>query len=88
MRRFALLLVTIVSLLGLPQQVRAQSGVEVTDVRMFFEFGQYVTIQARIVSPVPVLSAIKRQRAAPRRFSHEIVQWTGIIPGQVGHQYG
>ena len=54
MRRFALLLVTIVSILGLPQQAQAQSGVAVTDVRMFFEFGQYVTFQARIVSPVPI----------------------------------
>jgi len=57
MSRLALLIVITVSLLGLPQQAQAQSGVDVTDVRMFFEFGQYVTIQARIVSPVPVLSA-------------------------------
>lgn len=57
MRHFALLIVISVSLLGLPQQARAQSGVEVTDVRMFFEFGQHVTFQARIVSPVPIINA-------------------------------
>jgi len=57
MRRLALLIVMTVSILGMPQQAWAQSGVEVTDVRMFFEFGQSVTFQARIVSPVPVLSA-------------------------------
>jgi hypothetical protein len=57
MRHFVLSLVMAVFLLGLPQQVRAQSGIEVTDVGVFDDFGQHVTFQARIQSPVPIQSA-------------------------------
>ena len=60
MHRFALVAQTIVMavlLLGLPQQARAQSGITVTDVGVFDDFGQHVTFQARIQSPVPIQSA-------------------------------
>lgn len=57
MRRFAFSIVMAVFLLGLPQQARAQSGIEVTDVGVFDDFGQHVTFQARIRSSVPIASA-------------------------------
>ncbi|MBN1453695.1 MAG: hypothetical protein JW963_21955 [Anaerolineales bacterium] len=60
MRRFALVALVIVMtvlLLGLPQQARAQSGIEVTDVGVFDDFGQHVTFQARIQSPIQIVSA-------------------------------
>jgi hypothetical protein len=57
MRRFVLFIVMTVFLLGWPQQAQAQPDVEVTDVRMFFEFGQHITFQARIQSTVPILGA-------------------------------
>lgn len=60
MRHFALLALAILMatlLLGLPQQARAQSGIEVTDIGVFDDFGQQVTFQARIQSPVPIVSA-------------------------------
>lgn len=56
MRHFVLILVMAVFLLGLPQQVRAQSGIVVTDIGVFDDFGQHVTFQARIQSPVPIQS--------------------------------
>ena len=55
MRRFAISIVMAVLLLGLPQQAQAQSGIEVTDVGVFDDFGQQVTFQARIKSPIPIL---------------------------------
>ena len=57
MRRFAFSIVMAVLFLGLPQQARAQSGIEVTDVGVFDDFGQQVTFQARIQSQVPIESA-------------------------------
>lgn len=57
MRRFALMLVMAALLLGLPQQARAQSGIEETDVGVFDDFGQHVTFEARIQSPVPIIDA-------------------------------
>jgi len=60
MRHFALVALVIVMaalLLGLPQQARAQSGIEVTDVGVFDDFGQHVTFQGRIRSSVPIASA-------------------------------
>lgn len=56
MRRFAISIVMAVFLLGLPQQAWAQSGLEVTDVGVFDDFGQHVTFQARIKSPNPILN--------------------------------
>jgi Peptidase MA superfamily len=56
MRRFAIIIVMAVVLLGLPQQAQAQSGIEVTDVGVFDDFGQQVTFQARIKSPIPIVS--------------------------------
>jgi hypothetical protein len=44
-------------LLCLPQQAWAQSGIEVTDVGVFDDFGQHVTFQARIRSSIPIESA-------------------------------
>jgi hypothetical protein len=57
MRHFTLMIVMAVLLLGLPQQARAQSGIEVTDVGVLDDFGQQVTFQARIHSPVPITNA-------------------------------
>jgi hypothetical protein len=57
MRRLAFSIVIAVLLLGLPQQAQAQSGIEVTDVGVFDEFGQQVTFQAHIQSPIPIVSA-------------------------------
>lgn len=60
MRRFALVTLVFgmaVLLLGLPQQARAQSGIVLTDVGVFDDFGQHITFQARIQSPVPIQSA-------------------------------
>ena len=57
MRRFAIGIVMAVLFLGLPQQAQAQSRIEVTDVGVFDDFGQHVTFEARIQSPVPILSA-------------------------------
>lgn len=57
MRRFAISVVMAVFLLGLPQQVRAQSGIEVTDVGVFDDFGQHITFQARLQSQVPIVNA-------------------------------
>src|SRR5574342_806056 len=56
MRHFALILVMAALLLGLPQQARAQSGIEVTDVGVSDDFGQHVTFQARLQSSVPITS--------------------------------
>ena len=56
MRRFGFIVVMVALLLGLPQQARAQSGIEVSDVGVFDEFGQYVTFEARIQSPTPITS--------------------------------
>jgi hypothetical protein len=57
MRHFALVVIVMAALLlGLPQQARAQSGIEITDVGVFDDFGQHVTFQARIQSSVPVQS--------------------------------
>ncbi len=57
MRRFGLVVVMAAFLLGLPQQAWAQSGIEVTDVGVFDDFGQHVTFEARIRSPIPITSA-------------------------------
>jgi len=56
MRRFGFIVVMAALLMGLPQQVRAQSGIDVSDVGVFDEFGQYVTFEARIQSPTPINS--------------------------------
>ena len=86
MRRFALLVVMAVSLLGLPQQAWAQSGVEVADVGMFIEFGQSVTFQARVQSHVPISSATIVFRDSfddlPRRFPVEVNE-----NGVIGYRY-
>jgi len=57
MHRFALLIVITVLLLSLPQQARAQSGVVISDVGVYDDFGQHVTFEARIQAPVPILNA-------------------------------
>ncbi len=57
MRYVALAIVMAILLLGLPLQAWAQSGIEVTDVGVLDDFGQHVTFQARIQSPVPITSA-------------------------------
>jgi len=57
MRRFTIIVVMAVFLLGLPQQAWAQSGIEVTDVGVFDDFGQHVTFEARIRSSIPITSA-------------------------------
>lgn len=57
MRRLGLIVVMAAFLLGLPQQARAQSGIEVTDIGVFDDFGQHITFQARIRSSVPIVSA-------------------------------
>jgi len=82
MRRFVLFIVMTVSLLGLPQQAQAQADVEMTDVRMVFEFGQHVTYQARIRSTIPILNATIVFRddfdKIPRRLSVEVGE-DGVI---------
>ena len=76
MRRFAFSILMAVVLLSLPQQARAQSGIEVTDAGMSVEFGQHVTFQARVQSPVPITSATivfsDNFDEIPRRFPVEI----------------
>ncbi len=57
MRRFGFIVVMAALFLGLPQQARAQSGIEVSDVGVFDDFGQHVTFEARIQSPIPITSA-------------------------------
>ena len=57
MRRFTFIIVIAVLLLGLPLQAQAQSGVEVTDIGVYDDFGQHVTFEARIRSAVPITSA-------------------------------
>jgi len=57
MRRFALIIVMAALLLGVPQQAQAQSGIVVTDVGVFDDFGQHVTFEARIQSSVPIVEA-------------------------------
>ncbi|MGB7873789.1 MAG: peptidase MA family metallohydrolase [Anaerolineales bacterium] len=57
MHRFGFSVVVAVLLLGLPQQARAQSRIEVTDVGVFYDFGQHVTFEGRIQSPIPIISA-------------------------------
>jgi len=57
MRHIAFILVMAVVLLGVPQQARAQSGIVWTDVGVYDDFGQHVTFQARIQSPIPIQSA-------------------------------
>ena len=56
MRRFGFVVVMAALFLGLPQQARAQSGIDVSDVGVFDEFGQYVTFEARIQTPTPITS--------------------------------
>ena len=56
MRHFVISVVMAALLLGSPQQVRAQTGIEVTDVGVLDDFGQHVTFQARIKSPTPILN--------------------------------
>lgn len=53
----ALVIVMAALLLGLPEQARAQSGIVVTDIGVFDDFGQHITFQARIQSSVPIQSA-------------------------------
>jgi hypothetical protein len=57
MRRLTFSIVMAVLLLCLPQQAQAQSGIEVTNVGVFDDFGQQVTFQARIQSSIPIVSA-------------------------------
>lgn len=57
MHRFGFSVVVAVLLLGLPQQARAQSRIDVTDVGVFYDFGQHVTFEGRIQSPIPIISA-------------------------------
>jgi hypothetical protein len=57
MRRLAISVVMAVLFLGLPQQARAQSGIEVSDVGVFDDFGQQITFQARLKSQIPIVSA-------------------------------
>lgn len=57
MRRFVISVVMAILFLSLPQQARAQTGIEVSDVGVFDDFGQYVTFQARIQSPIPITNA-------------------------------
>jgi hypothetical protein len=56
MRRFVIVIVIATFFLGLPQQAGAQSGIEVTDVGVFDDFGQQLTFQARIQSPSPIVN--------------------------------
>jgi hypothetical protein len=56
MRHFVISVVMAALLLGSPQQVRAQTGIEVTDVGVLDDFGQHVTFQARIKSLTPILN--------------------------------
>ena len=56
MRRFTLIIVMAVCALGLTQQAQAQSEPVVTDVGVYDDFGQHVTFEARIQTPVPILS--------------------------------
>ena len=76
MRRFVFIIVMTVLLLGLPQQARAQSGIEVTDIGVYDDFGQHVTFQARIRSAVPIASASlvfsDNFDEIPRRFPVEV----------------
>ncbi|GAB4505055.1 MAG: hypothetical protein Fur0043_20500 [Anaerolineales bacterium] len=58
MRRFASLFVMAVSLLGLPQQARAQSGSVVEQAWAEVEFGVQITFWARTQSPIPILTGV------------------------------
>jgi len=82
MKRFALNAVIAVLLLGLPRQAWAQSGIDVTDAGMTVEFGQQVTFQARVQSPVPIVSGTivfkDNFDELPRRFPVEIGE-NGVI---------
>jgi len=82
MRRFKFIIVMTVLLLGLPQQAQAQSGIEVTDIGVYDDFGQHVTFQARIRSAIPIVSASlvfsDNFDEVPRRFSVEVGE-DGIV---------
>jgi hypothetical protein len=86
MRRFVFIIVMIVLLLGLPQQTWAQSGIEVTDIGVYDDFGQHVTFQARIHSAIPITSASlvfsDNFDEIPRRFPVEVGD-----DGVVAHRY-
>jgi len=82
MRRFKFIIVMTVLLLGLPQQAQAQSGIEVTDIGVYDDFGQHVTFQARIRSVIPIVSASlvfsDNFDEVPRRFPVEVGE-DGIV---------
>ena len=82
MRRFVFIIVMTVLLLGLPQQAQAQSGIEVTDIGVYDDFGQHVTFQARIRSAIPIVSASlvfsDNFDEFPRRFPVEVGE-DGIV---------
>lgn len=86
MRHFVFSVVMTILLLGLPQQARAQSGIDVTDVGMSVEFGQHVTFQARVQSSVPITSATivfsDDFDEIPRRFPIEIGE-----NGEIAYRY-
>ncbi len=57
MRRLLILLVSLGFLLGLAQQVRAQSSVELTDVGATYTFGEQITFSAKIQSRSSIQAA-------------------------------
>jgi hypothetical protein len=57
LRYVFILLLGLMILLGSVNPARAQSGVEVTEVRVEYSFGTEVNFSARITSPIPIQSA-------------------------------
>ena len=51
------LLLGLMILFGTARQARAQSGIDVTDVRVEYRFGEQINFLARIQAPLPVQSA-------------------------------
>ena len=82
MRRLTFVIVMAILLLSLPQQAKAQSGVEVTDVGVYDDFGQHVTFEARIRSTAPIIGASlvfsDNFDETPRRFPVDVGQ-DGIV---------
>jgi hypothetical protein len=57
MRRYCLLIVTLMFLIGRPDLARAQSALRVSDVQIEYTFGKEITFSARLQADEPIRSA-------------------------------
>lgn len=64
------LIVTALSFLGSPQQVRAQEDLAVSDVNVIYNFGEQITFQARVQTSAPIAQASVLFRASKEQVTH------------------